>query len=176
MTAVVGAACDDVGSSLTIERCTFSSFELPSDRWGGGVFNEGTLAVLGSTFVGSEVGRGGAIYNAGTAVISNSTFSGHIAIDSGGAVYNAGTATVVSSTFSGNSAQLGSGAGIHNASGAVLDYANTIVAASCWSAPTRAAPRSGDSRSLGAERSSPSSPREAGAGPSSSSEMAVSSR
>ncbi len=93
---------------------------------GGAIFNEGTLTVNNSTFignrargVGTDEGWGGAINNYGTATITNSTFSGNIAAggddvitnpNRGGAISNVddGEVTIINSTFSGNTAETGS--------------------------------------------------------------------
>jgi len=85
---------------------------------GGGIFNQGTLTVSGTTFsnnvasssTGHGFGSGGAIDNGGTLSVSGSTFTGNGAT-SGGAIYSdSGTTMVVeNSTFTGNSAPCGGG-------------------------------------------------------------------
>jgi CSLREA domain-containing protein len=123
---------------------------------GGGIQNEGTLAVVNSTLSGNHSGQeGGAIANYGTLTVTNSTLSGNaseieyyqlsggailnngtLSITnstltgnhawSGGAIANGGTLTVTNGTFSGNSAD-GVGGGLFSF-GSTLTAINTIVA------------------------------------------------
>jgi len=80
---------------------------------GGGIENNGSLTVTGTTISGSQsAGLGGGIYNNGTLTLSNSTVSGNQASGSGGGIYNQieATLTLSDSTLSGNSAgELGGG-------------------------------------------------------------------
>src|SRR5262249_34211187 len=72
-----------------------------------------TVSIVGLTIAngsyGGSFGSGGGIYNDGTLAVSYSTFSGNSAYSQdgdgyGGAIYNRGTLAVSYSTFSGNSA------------------------------------------------------------------------
>jgi len=74
---------------------------------GGGIENNGSLTVNGSTIsLSQSAGLGGGIYNNGTLTVSNSTLSGNQAADSGGGIYNQAEATLTlkDTTISGNSA------------------------------------------------------------------------
>jgi predicted outer membrane repeat protein len=93
-----------------------------SAQFGGGIYNNGTLAIDASTLSGNSISigipgmpgeaivSGGAIYNAGSLSIVNSTLSGNsiAGFDQflrsiGGAIYSAGSLSIVNSTLSGNS-------------------------------------------------------------------------
>ncbi|MBN1909170.1 MAG: hypothetical protein JW818_05475, partial [Pirellulales bacterium] len=82
-------------------------------RYGGGVFNRGTLTVTNSTFLDNSVEMsGGGIYSYyGTLTVTDSLFSGNSAVSSGGGgiMNRHGTLTVAHSTLSGNSALSGGG-------------------------------------------------------------------
>lgn len=104
---------------------------------GGAIFaqNSSTVNVNGSTFVGNSAARGAGIFNNGALRIVNSTFDGNTASGNGGGLNDeGGSATIVNCTFAGNSSQ-GQGGGIykHPFSGPV-SLKNTIVALN--SAPT----------------------------------------
>src|SRR5262249_7387497 len=91
-------------------------------------------------YSGRGYGDGGGIYNDGTLAISNSTFSGNsasgysvwiVGISLGGGIYNNGTLTLNNSTISGNSVTFGVyifgyGGGILTSGG--LNTRNTIIA------------------------------------------------
>jgi hypothetical protein len=106
-------------------------------RYGGGIYNSGTLTIIASALTGNRVSppnncffgcgaSGGGIYNGGTLTISNSTVSGNTAYSmiggrsgvGGGGIYNSGILTINNSTLSGNSATepfgSGEGGGIGN--------------------------------------------------------------
>jgi hypothetical protein len=105
--------------SLALNNLTIAN---GSSGNGSAVFNNGTLTVSNSTFIGNNStggGVGGAIYNnaaATTVTITNSTFSGNsstgVTGGGGGAIYNSvGTVSVINSTFSGNSTTSATGGG-----------------------------------------------------------------
>ena len=106
-----------------------------SNNWaqvGGGIWNNGTLNVTGSTFSENSAGvgisttvvlEGGAIYagsGQSTSSISNSTFFNNGAKTDGAAIANGGTMDLTHSTFAGNSTEGGTGA-------AVTALANTLT-------------------------------------------------
>lgn len=106
---------------------------------GGGLYNEGTLALNEVTVSDNEAmffGTGGGIHSAdsfpaptyeripATLTITRSTISGNQA-DSGGGIYNASTMTIRESTLSGNEAN-NFGGGIANFSG-TLDVVNSTI-------------------------------------------------
>ncbi len=100
--------------TLALSRTTISNSS--TGTLGGGIYNTGALTVSHSTISGDTdwVGDGGGIYNTGTLTVSHSTISGNLAFyhGSGGGIYNAGTLTVSQSTISDNLG--GDGGGIVN--------------------------------------------------------------
>lgn len=85
---------------MTISEGTY----LSSDSAGGGVFNQGTLAV-GECVVSDNKSAfgGGGLRNTGILEITNSTISGNLSDqDLGGGIYNAGTLSISNSTITGN--------------------------------------------------------------------------
>ncbi|HEY1901224.1 MAG TPA: choice-of-anchor D domain-containing protein [Terracidiphilus sp.] len=121
---------------------------------GGTVFLSGLSLVDGGTPTSQDPygnggnGDGGGIYNNGTLAVTNSTFSGNSASGgngndggdpemgayggngSGGGIYNNGTLTVTNSTFTGNSANGGSGygdAGGGSGSGGGIENGGTLT-------------------------------------------------
>jgi hypothetical protein len=104
-----------------------------SARFGGGIYNAGTLILSHSNFAHNIAsgwvirdhgllffdGAGGGLCNAGTLTITGCTFSGNAArpYADGGGIANGGRLAVTGSTFSGNSA--GTGGGICNQAGTV---------------------------------------------------------
>jgi hypothetical protein len=98
---------------------------------GGGLYNAGTLTVLGSTRSGNSAFNGGGIANVGTLTVMGSTLSGNSAsysgvafYGSGGGIWNYGTLTVSNSTLSSNSAIYGGG--IYIFSGMVTVTGSTL--------------------------------------------------
>jgi hypothetical protein len=78
---------------------------------GGGILNDGTMTVTGSTISGNSGGAGGGIDNNGSLTVTGSTISGNSA-GVGGSIDNEGTLTLTGSTISGNNA--GAGGAIWN--------------------------------------------------------------
>jgi LPXTG-site transpeptidase (sortase) family protein len=116
------------GANLTLQNLTIANGN--GGDFGGGIRNDGTLAIISSTIANNRagdfiagVGGGGGIFNSGTLTVTNSTLSDNLGY-LGGGIYNGGTLTVTNSTFSGNSAI--SGGGIRNVGTATLQ--NTIIA------------------------------------------------
>jgi PKD repeat protein len=81
---------------------------------GGGIYNDGPLTILNSTFYSNTAASGGGVYNYGQLSVSQSTFSENEADYEGGAVYNEGLFSASQSTFSGNAAVY-AGGGLYNA-------------------------------------------------------------
>ncbi len=138
------------GASLTLNKVRISGGNAPAGFQGGGISNNGTLAITNSLFDGNSAttGWGGAIYNGGTLSVTNSTFLANDApIAGGGGIMNNGMLAITNSTFRVNNAAFGgdiynnsgtttitnstfSGAGLnilYNAAGTVT-LRNTIVA------------------------------------------------
>ena len=99
-------------ATVVINNLTFTKGYV--DRYGGAIFNAGTLTIKNSTFRNNETSfYGGAIYNTGTLTISNSTFSGNETGHRGGAIYSRGDLTINGSSFSDNEASQKGGAIYH---------------------------------------------------------------
>ncbi len=113
-------------SNVVMQNLTVSGGNVTDS--GGGIYNRGTLSLIGSTISSnSATNQGGGLYNQGNLTIANSTFFGNSATGQGGAIANDGTiATVANSTIAGNSAA-GQGGGVAN-NGTINSIANTIVA------------------------------------------------
>ena len=112
------------GATVTISGLTIRNGHAASGE-GGGILNEGTLAVTNSVVSGNSAegpGIGGGILNRGALTITNSTVSGNSA-SGGGGIENRGTLTITNSTVSGNSASGGGGIG----NGGTLTIINSTV-------------------------------------------------
>jgi predicted outer membrane repeat protein len=101
---------------------------------GGAIWNlpSATLTITGSTLTGNTARNaafgGGGISNEGTLAVTNSTLNGNVA-GSGGGIKNYGPLTLTSSTLSGNVANAGPGGGIWiSGSSADTQPRNTIIA------------------------------------------------
>lgn len=89
-------------SGLTIENGSASQ--------GGGLANNGTLAITNTTLTDNEGSNtGGAIVNNGSLSISDSSLSGNTADEGGGAIMNFGGTTISNSTLSDNYGDYGGG-------------------------------------------------------------------
>ena len=111
-----GAIANLSDGNLTVENSTISSNQAngsgPNGGSGGGISNDGSLVVRGSTFVSNTVegdGGGAGIANFGFAVITNSTFTQNTALIRGGAVANQGTLFLINSTVAQNFSVTGAG-------------------------------------------------------------------
>ncbi len=122
-----------MNTTATLENLTISNGHTSSN--GGGIWNDGTLAVSNCTVAGNSAqGNGGGLWNDGTLAVSNCTVAGNSVQGNGGGIWNQdGTVTVSSSTLSGNTAQ-GNGGGIGTAAGTVTLF-STIVAGNTVSEP-----------------------------------------
>ncbi|MBI1324764.1 DUF4214 domain-containing protein [bacterium] len=71
---------------------------------GGGLLNQGTLALTNCTVSGNSALSGGGLFNSGTVTLTNCTFVGSNARESslGGGVFNSGTATLTNTIVAGN--------------------------------------------------------------------------
>jgi CSLREA domain-containing protein len=134
----------DNGGLLSVTNCTFSG-NAASPNWAGGGIENGvgaTANVANSTFIGNTSDGGGAINNDGTLAVVNSTFSDNSIVGNpeflgGGAIRQsdiAEVATVTDCTFSGNAAPPGDGGAIANYAGFygshVLTVTNSIISES----------------------------------------------
>ena len=115
-----GAITNFSNGVLTLENSTLSGNGTLSgggNRLAGGLLNEGTLIVRGSTFDSNSngannagaAGTGGGLANYGNAFIVNSTFTGNFARVSGGAIHNEGTLYLANDTITNNVSPTGAG-------------------------------------------------------------------
>jgi hypothetical protein len=95
-----------VGGELAVQNLTLRGGI--GDRYGGGVYNTGSLTLTNSTVSGDSAVCGGGIFSTGSLTLTNSTVSGNTAY-CGGGVFNTGSLTLTNSTVSGNSASYGGG-------------------------------------------------------------------
>ena len=126
----------DIGN-LTIDNLTVRNGRCeeacPTDEYGGGLLNNGMLAITNSTLSANTSGNGGAVTNYGTLTVTNSTFSDNSATGAyGGGIYTRGPLTVTNSTFSANSANH-YGGGIYNSSGSTTTVTNSTFFANSTS-------------------------------------------
>lgn len=113
--------------TLAIDACEVRSNTAGG---GGGVYTAGALTVTASTFsdnaATSSTGGGGAIEVAGgTVTLLNSTFSRNTSSSGGGAIQTTATLTINDCTIDGNTAQTGGGIAIKGGNTSAF---NTIVA------------------------------------------------
>lgn len=93
---------------------------------GGGILNNGTLAVTNSTITRNESSNNGAgIENSGTLTLLNTTVSLNTTTGSGGGIYSTGQLTIRRSTISSNFASV-DGGGISTTGGSATITASTI--------------------------------------------------
>ena len=98
------------GAQVRLFRLTVTN---GSASRGGGIYNQGTLTVSGSTVSNNTApDQGGGIYNQGTLTLSGSTLSNNTG-GSGGGTTNVGMLTVNGSVVRGNHS-VGAGGGINN--------------------------------------------------------------
>jgi hypothetical protein len=125
-----------IPTSVNLSNCMIVS-NTSTVYGGGGIWNEGTMSVVGCTIasnVTAGLGAGGGIYNAGVALgMTNCTITGNTAtFFGGGAVFNAGPLSLASCTLASNtiSATDGLGGGIYNynSNWYTVKIQNTIVA------------------------------------------------
>ena len=106
------------GASVTVQDLTIAKGVSTAGFEGGGIYNEGTLRLLGVTVTGNKSEFAGGIYNNGTLTLAaGSRVSDNTADFEGGGIYNDGTVTLEGgSNVSGNAAG-SSGGGIYISSG-----------------------------------------------------------
>jgi hypothetical protein len=123
--------CGGIGNegTLTLTGSTVSGHTLTGNGGGGGICNAAgaTLNLTNSTVSGNQTGNGGGgILSAGTANITGSTVSGNTSLTNDGGIRNTGTMTLTNSTVSGNQAG-GSSVGGGITSGGTLTLVNVTV-------------------------------------------------
>jgi len=113
-----GALSNEGGGIATIVGCTLSGNNASADS-GGGIYNEGTLAVSKSSITGNGATYGGGLYNnspgADSVALNYCTISGNTGSSAAGGIFNniPATLNLMGCTLSSNSSP-GSGAGIAN--------------------------------------------------------------
>jgi predicted outer membrane repeat protein len=132
-----------VGGTLTVSGCTLSGDSAPNVTSnngfidageGGGIDNQGTTTITGSTLCGDSAFEGGGIRNTGTLTVSDCTLSGN----NGDGIFNlfGGTLAVTGSKFTGNTATPGnSGGGIENDEGKLTVADSTFCGNSASDSP-----------------------------------------
>jgi len=112
----------DVHSNVTATINDLTIVSGSTSGYGGGISNDGSLSVSGSTISGCEAAyNGGAIANTGVMTVSNSVLTSN----SGGEIYNTGTFSLSSSTVS-YGHYPGSGGGVINSGGTMTVTNSTI--------------------------------------------------
>ena len=91
---------------------------------GGGILNQGSLAIWNSTVSSSGANRGGGIANWGTLTLQNSMVSSNFGF-LGGGLFNGGSLSLNTSTVNGNIAS-GNGGGIYNDGGSITLTGSTV--------------------------------------------------
>lgn len=130
MTIIAGSGIDrvlHVSGSAEISGVTIAGGATDSIPGGGGILNEGSLALIDSTVTGNRVSSvnlgGGGIYNLGTLIMTNTVVISNTADgaggNSGGGIYNAGTLIVTGGSVSDN-VSVAMGAGMLNHGSASL--------------------------------------------------------
>ena len=106
-----------------------SGYYGPGYAGGGGIYNAnyGTQTTIqNSSFIDNSTAfAGGGVYNQGTLIVEGSTVSGNSTSYDGGGIFNWGTLAVLTSTLSGNSA--GGLPGSNGAGGAILNFNRLTV-------------------------------------------------
>jgi hypothetical protein len=161
--SIFGGGILNVLGTLTVDRSmvsgnTVTGFDLGGIHFlgeGGGILNDGTMTVSGSTLCGNSADLGGGIFSDGfpTTVrncaftdnsatrgggiyfgpiprlleVQGSTFSLNTASDSGGGLYNLGTATLQGCSLSGNGAGSAGGGVFNGASGTLTVKDSTAL-------------------------------------------------
>lgn len=118
-----GAGVNLQGGTVELNSCTVSGNTGPAAAFGGGIFNGGTLHLIGSTVRDNRANGGGGIYNTNnrSLTLTNSEISGNTGTAGGGGIYNFAGATVLfdaASRVTGNIAGI-TGGGIYNNGGTV---------------------------------------------------------
>jgi predicted outer membrane repeat protein len=129
-----GAGIHNTGQ-LTLDGVTLRDIGAQGGWGGGGVYNNGVLAVRASRFDGNYSAGGGAVYNdvGRNATIENSQFHDNTVNGAyGGAITNVGNLTVLGSLFAGNTVSMtvecGPSLGYRCGGGAIMNYPGATLA------------------------------------------------
>jgi len=122
---------DAAATNVTFKSLTITGGLTGSNGLGGGIRNDGTLALEACTIHDCKAGdHGGGIYNTGTLTLTNCTLANNKARNNGsdgngGALWSDNTISLISCTLTGNSGQ--NGGGMHIASSSSVSLENTII-------------------------------------------------
>jgi hypothetical protein len=133
------------GATVTLTNSFISGNGNNSTKFGGGIYNEGTMTLTKSTVFDNFSVSGGGIFNGGALTLTNATISGNEAKNAGGGLFNLGAltltnATLTNSTVTANRSDadadaIGFGGGIA-IDGGIVTMFNTIVAGNFNNIPT----------------------------------------
>jgi fibronectin-binding autotransporter adhesin len=107
------------GSSASLAGLTITGGFTTGD--GGGLLNQGSIALVDVVVVGNSAANGGGLANSGTALIVGSSIDGNAASADGGGIFNTGALVEFRSDLSANSAGTGGG-GLYNSGTAALVF------------------------------------------------------
>jgi CSLREA domain-containing protein len=117
------------GATATVRNVRVTGGVLLDQRYGGGIWNEGTLTFEGGAVTGNSTGGfiegglgGGGIANEGTLVLDRTSIYNNDATISGGGLLNTGTATISNTTFALNRTWVHNQCWDRSAGGGVLNY------------------------------------------------------
>jgi hypothetical protein len=105
------------GSTVTLTDSAVSNNRIHYEGVGGGIFNRGSLVLVGTTVAGNTAYDAGGISNGGTATVRRSTISGNHVTGGrfygfGGGIRNGGKLTLANSTVSNNWGNVAQGGGV----------------------------------------------------------------
>jgi CSLREA domain-containing protein len=114
------------GSEVTIKRLTIAGGDAGITRFGGGILNDGTLALTNSTVSGNfAVSAGCGIFNSSSSELrlTNVTVSGNTSVTSeGGGIFDFGTAILANTVVASNAATTNP-----DASGTFTSQGNNLI-------------------------------------------------
>ena len=120
----------DAGTRVSLSGLTVSNESADQGySEGGGIYNDGNLAISNSVIASCSAYRGGGILNNGTLMLIHSSILGNNAIGyngGGGGIYSRGTLTVTDCTFANNSTDW-YGGGIVGVAGGTMTITGTDV-------------------------------------------------
>jgi len=119
-----GAIYTSAGSSLHIQRCTFTQ---NSALEGGAILNDGTLVMENCTMSGNNGGYGGALQCRYLTTLTHCTIDGNNAPNGGGGIFNKGSTLTLNNTIVGDNTPAVAGADIYSQLAALVFSNANIV-------------------------------------------------